>query len=80
MNTEQKKAYEIWKEHCQHIQSLTEIINVSESDEERTKRIVKLQRNYQQFCEYYFPHWVQLRDKTTGEVIKTIKNQHISMS
>lgn len=74
MNNEQKKAYELWKEHCQHVQSITEVININETDDERNTRIARLQKNYQLFCEYYFPHWVQLRDKTTGEVIKTIHN------
>ena len=31
-------------------------------------------KDYDAFCEYYFPHFLQLRDKVTGEVIRTIHN------
>ncbi len=33
-----------------------------------------MQKDYAAFCEYYFPHFLTLRDKTTGEVIRTVHN------
>lgn len=45
-----------------------------ESKMEREGRIKRLRRNYAAFCEYYFPHFLQLRDKTTGKVVRTIHN------
>ena len=33
-----------------------------------------MQKDYAAFCEYYFPHFLQLRDKATGEIIRTIHN------
>ena len=40
----------------------------------KDRRIRRLQKDYAAFCEYYFPHFLQLRDKVTGEVIRTIHN------
>ena len=73
---EQKAAIEKWKEHCREVQSMTEIslAVAKESPVERDKRIKRLLSNYDEFCEYYFPHFLTLRDKTTGEVIRTIHN------
>ncbi|MBR5607057.1 MAG: hypothetical protein IKW44_01615, partial [Bacteroidaceae bacterium] len=41
---------------------------------QKDKRIKRLQKDYAAFCEYYFPHFLTLRDKTTGEVIRTVHN------
>ncbi len=73
---EQKAAIEKWKEHCREVQSMTAIslAVAKESPVERDKRIKRLLSNYDEFCEYYFPHFLTLRDKTTGEVIRTIHN------
>ena len=69
------KAYERWQAHCQNVQSLTDTTTLTpETKAEREARILRLQKNYAQFCEYYFPHFLQLRDKSTGEVIRTIHN------
>ena len=38
------------------------------------KRIRRLQSNYAAFCEYYFPHYLTLRDKVTGDVIRVVHN------
>ena len=73
--TEKKKAYEEWKERCRQVQSITDTsLLKSETPVERDMRIKRLLNNYAAFCEYYFPHFLQLRDKTTGEVIRTIHN------
>lgn len=72
---EKKLAYEQWKEHCKRIQSITDTaLLANETAAERDKRKARLLGNYAAFCEYYFPHFLTLRDKTTGEVIRTIHN------
>ena len=71
-----KKAYEEWRDHCKRVNSLTPVTMsvAKESAAERDKRIRRLLSNYAAFCEYYFPHYLTLRDKTTGEPIKVIHN------
>lgn len=73
--TEKKQAFELWKEHCKRVQSITDTaLLANETPAVRDKRIARLQNNYAAFCEHYFPHFLTLRDKTTGEVIRTIHN------
>lgn len=73
--SEKKQAIEAWKEHCKQIKALTDTsIMAAETKREREERIRRLQNNYAAFCEYYFPHFLQLKDKTTGKVIRTIHN------
>ena len=72
---EKKKAIEEWKEHCKQIAALTDTsLMAPEGKSEKEARIHRLQQNYAAFCEYYFPHFLQLKDKTTGKVIRTIHN------
>ena len=72
---EQQAALEEWKEHCNRVQSITSLDPaVHESAAEKQKRIHKLLNSYPDFCEYYFPHFLTLRDKVTGEVIRTVHN------
>ena len=72
---EKKQAYEEWKEHCKRVQSITDTaLLANETPGERDKRIARLRSNYAAFCEYYFPHFLTLLDKTTGEVIRTVHN------
>lgn len=72
---EKKIALEHWKEHCKRIQSITDTTMLAnETPAVRDKRIARLRSNYAAFCEYYFPHFLTLRDKSTGEVIRTIHN------
>lgn len=72
---ERKKAYEEWRERCKEVQSITDVSLLrKETPAEKDRRIRRLQNNYAAFCEYYFPHFLQLRDKTTGEVVRTIHN------
>lgn len=72
---EQKLAYEQWKEHCKRVQSITDAaLMAAETPAARDKRRRRLLDNYAAFCEYYFPHYLTLRDKVTGEVIRTIHN------
>lgn len=73
--SEIKKYYELWKNHCKTIHSFTDTsIMRTESKQEKTERIHRLQHNYAAFCEYYFPHYLLLRDKVSGKVIRTIHN------
>lgn len=73
--TEKKQAIERWKEHCKRIQSLTELSSLAnETPAQKNKRIARLQKDYAAFCEYYFPHFLTLRDKSTGEVLRTVHN------
>ena len=73
--TEIKQRYAEWQEHCKRVQSLTDLSAlVNETPAQKAKRIRRLQNNYAAFCEYYFPHFLTLRDKTTGEVIRTVHN------
>ena len=73
--TELKKSYAEWQEHCKRVQSLTDLSSlVNETPSQKGKRIRRLQKDYAAFCEYYFPHFLTLRDKTTGEVIRTVHN------
>lgn len=72
---EQKLAYEQWKEHCKRVQSITDTaLMAAETPAARDKRRRRLLDNYAAFCEYYFPHYLTLRDKVTWEVIRTIHN------
>lgn len=72
---EKKQAYDLWRERCRQVQAITDVSALRrETTVEKQRRIARLQQNYAAFCEYYFPHFLQLRDKTTGEVIRTIHN------
>ena len=73
--SELKKSYAEWQEHCKRVQALTDLSSlVNETPTQKNKRIRRLQKDYAAFCEYYFPHFLTLRDKTTGEVIRTVHN------
>ena len=70
-----KQRYAEWQEHCKRVQSLTDLSAlVNETPAQKEKRIRRLQNNYAAFCEYYFSHFLTLRDKTTGEVTRTVHN------
>ena len=72
---EKKQAFEQWQEHCRQIQSLTEPSRLTrETLAQKEQRIRKLQKGYAAFCEYYFPHFLTLRDKVTGEAIRIVHN------
>ena len=40
----------------------------------RERRVGRLLRDYDSFCEYYFPHYLQRRDPSTGEVSGVVHN------
>ena len=73
--TEKKQTWELWQQHCRQVQALTDPAPASsETDSERERRLKHLFSDYADFCEYYFPHYLRLRDKATGEVIRTVHN------
>jgi len=73
--SELKRVQEEWREHCRQIQSLTDTDSLArENATQKEQRIRRLLKDYAAFCEYYFPHFLQLRDKATGEVVRTIYN------
>lgn len=70
-----KYSYAEWQEHCKRVQSITSCENLlSETPVQKQQRIKRLLVDYPAFCEYYFPHFLTLRDKSTGKVIRTIHN------
>lgn len=71
-----QEARRRWDEHCRYIQTMTVISDKvsAESGNDKQRRVTALLDNYPAFCEYYFPHYLQLRDKTTGQVIKVVHN------
>ena len=73
--TELKQIQLEWQEHCRQIQSITDTKSlVRETAVEKERRIRRLQKDYAAFCEYYFPHFLQQRDKVTGEVVRIVHN------
>ena len=51
-----------WQEHCRQIQSITDTKSlIRETGAQKEQRIHRLQKDYAAFCEYYFPHFLQLR-------------------
>ena len=58
-----KGALERWREHCKEVQSMTGLTNRNETREEKDRRIKRLLEHYDQFCEYYFPHYVTKVDE-----------------
>lgn len=72
---EKKSAFEQWKEHCKRVQSITTTTALAtETPAQRDRRKERLFKDYAAFCEYYFPHFLTVRDQTTGEVERTIHN------
>ena len=72
---ELKKMQLEWQEHCRQIQSITDTKSLTrETGTQKEQRIRRLQKDYAAFCEYYFPHFLQLRDKVTGEVVRIVHN------
>lgn len=70
-----KLRYLEWKEHCKQVQTLTETASLAhETPSEKDLRIARLRKDYAAFCEYYFPHYLTLRDKTTGKPVRIIHN------
>lgn len=76
LTKEQKEALERWREHCRQVQSMTAVtIAVArETPAAKARRIKHLLSDYNAFCEYYFAHFLTLRDKTTGEAVRIIHN------
>ena len=58
-----------WAEHCKLVQAMTgtEVL-VQETPSQKQKRIKRLLAHYDQFCEYYFPHYLTRTDPDTGKI------------
>ena len=69
-----KQARDAWNKLTDRIRTLTDNAPVLEEAEDKKARIERLLASYPDFCEYYFPHFLTLRDKTTGEALRTIHN------
>ena len=70
-----KRTYQEWQEHCRQIQNITDTKCLqSENAAQKQQRINNLRKDYAAFCEYYFPHFLTLRDHTSGESIRTVHN------
>lgn len=68
--SERKQAYDLWREHCHHVQSITDVSALrTETPAERQRRIARLRQNYAAFCEYYFPHFLGLRDVINNQLL-----------
>ena len=53
------EARKRWDAHCEDIESLTPLFILPETPSQKSLRIEKLLKNYGEFCEYYFPHYVK---------------------
>lgn len=76
MNIAQRnQALQRWRERCRYVQSMTSAaVAAAESPAQRDTRVRRLLASYPDFCEYYFPHFLTLRDKVTGGVLRIIHN------
>ena len=75
MSPDQKQAFGRWRAHCREIQSMTALpVSSKETQAEKDGRIARLQKSYPEFCEHYFPHYLALRDKGTGKVVRVVHN------
>ena len=62
-----KDAILKWREHCKNVQSCTSVDFVAdEKPADKEKRIKRLLAHYDEFCEYYFPHYLTQTDPATG--------------
>lgn len=69
------KYKERWQEHTRRIQSFTDSsITVPESPAQQKARTGRLLKNYDAFCEYYFPHYLTIHDKDGSNGSRIVKN------
>ena len=69
------EAWKAWREHCLMVERVTSQGRTSvEPPSSRERRVGRLLRDYDSFCEYYFPHYLQRRDPSTGEVSGVVHN------
>lgn len=72
---QQTEALKAWQQHCRHVAKVTaEGLTALEDDATKSDRLNRLRNDYAAFCEYYFPHYLTLRDKVTGQPIRVIHN------
>lgn len=74
---EAKRILSEMQSMTERIQSMTETDRIFiESETGKQDRISSLLADYNAFCEYYFPHYMTIKDKTTGEVIRKVHNAY----
>jgi predicted phage terminase large subunit-like protein len=80
ISTKDKKAYERYKQQVKYINSLTGV-DLFETDSDKLLRIEKLKKNYEDFVEYYFPHYASSKcaDFQVKLAYKIRKNKHIKL-
>jgi predicted phage terminase large subunit-like protein len=72
---ERKEARERWINHKKRIQSLTsESLTPKETTAQKSARIRRLLNDYDAFCEYYFPHYLNRYDGVTGKLVGVCHN------
>lgn len=71
-----RQAMESWREHCSNVQAMTRLSlkTAKETPALKDKRIKYLLSHYDAFCEYYFPHYLTVKDKATGAVLRISHN------
>lgn len=72
---EKNEALKSWQEHCQHVARVTSQGRTSaETALDKSARVKRLLRDYDAFCEWYFPHYLEKRDPVTGSVSGMVHN------
>lgn len=70
-----RQAIERWQAHTGIIQQMTATTLLQREDaHQKERRIRNLQRDYDAFCEYYFPHFLTLRDQASGAPLRVVHN------
>ena len=70
-----RQAIERWQAHTQVIQQMTATTVLrQESAAQKNRRVARLRSDYDAFCEYYFPHFLTLRDQATGRALRVVHN------
>lgn len=70
-----RQAIERWQAHTQVIQQMTATTVLrQESAAQKDRRVTRLRSDYDAFCEYYFPHFLTLRDQATGQPLRMVHN------
>lgn len=77
METERQRseAWKAWKARYEWVERVTSGGRTStEGAEARRLRVRRLLRDYDAFCAYYFPHYLERRDASTGRVTGLVGN------
>ena len=68
------EAWKLWQAHCCEVERVTSSGRTSaETDDAKRVRVKRLLRDYDAFCEHYFPHYLEKRD-SSGAVVGMVRN------